>query len=149
MMQFGRRVAIFTLIDDRGRMLCQLRDSKPRYRPNMWGFFGGGIESGETPEQAVIREAREELQIDLKPTFFGHYAIPRPEDGPSRELFLFTASLTWNLETLRSHQREGAELGLFTIDEISQLNMFWDDKRMLEDVAAKKAPKGTITLARE
>jgi 8-oxo-dGTP pyrophosphatase MutT (NUDIX family) len=33
--------------------------------PNNFGLWGGGIDPGETPEQAVIREAREELGIDL------------------------------------------------------------------------------------
>lgn len=32
-----------------------------------WGFFGGGIEEGETPLEAVIRESKEELDIDLSP----------------------------------------------------------------------------------
>ena len=31
------------------------------HRPPPWGFFGGGVEPGETPLQAVLREAREEL----------------------------------------------------------------------------------------
>ena len=35
-----------------------------------WGFFGGRIESGETPEQAVVREAKEELSYDLKDFVF-------------------------------------------------------------------------------
>lgn len=30
-----------------------------------WGFFGGRIEAGETPEQAVVRETREELSYVL------------------------------------------------------------------------------------
>lgn len=37
------------------------------HKPPPWGFFGGGIEEGETPLQAVIRESKEELSIDLIP----------------------------------------------------------------------------------
>lgn len=34
-------------------------------KPPPWGFFGGSVEEGETPLQAVIREAREELEVDV------------------------------------------------------------------------------------
>ncbi len=30
-----------------------------------WGFFGGRIEAGETPEEAVVREVKEELDYKL------------------------------------------------------------------------------------
>jgi 8-oxo-dGTP diphosphatase len=31
-----------------------------------WGFFGGHIERGETPAEAVVRETKEELTFSLK-----------------------------------------------------------------------------------
>ncbi|WP_189091257.1 NUDIX domain-containing protein [Deinococcus ruber] len=47
---------------DSGQMLVQDRRG---HRPPPWGFFGGGIEAGETPLQAVLREAWEELGMRL------------------------------------------------------------------------------------
>jgi 8-oxo-dGTP pyrophosphatase MutT (NUDIX family) len=35
------------------------------HRAPPWGFFGGSIETGESPLDAVIRETKEELNIDL------------------------------------------------------------------------------------
>ncbi|WP_345465180.1 NUDIX domain-containing protein [Deinococcus carri] len=45
-----------------GRILVQDRRG---HRPPPWGFFGGGIEVGETPVQALLRETREELGVQL------------------------------------------------------------------------------------
>lgn len=33
---------------------------------NKWGFPGGAIELGETPEMAAIREAKEETGLDVE-----------------------------------------------------------------------------------
>jgi 8-oxo-dGTP pyrophosphatase MutT (NUDIX family) len=49
-----------------GRYLLQHRDAKRTiFYPDHWGFFGGAIEAGETPRQALERELREELQLEL------------------------------------------------------------------------------------
>jgi len=54
------------LYDKKKKILIQHRDNNAPTSPNHWGFFGGAIEKNETPEQAVIRETFEELNIKLK-----------------------------------------------------------------------------------
>ena len=44
-------------------MICQRPAHKARGL--LWEFVGGKVESGETKEQALIRECREELAIEL------------------------------------------------------------------------------------
>lgn len=54
------------LYDDQDRILLQHRtDDAPTF-PGYWSFFGGGVEPGETLEQAAVREAYEELSYALK-----------------------------------------------------------------------------------
>lgn len=56
-------VAAVALIDADGRVLLAQR---PQGKPmaGLWEFPGGKVESGETPEAALIRELHEELGIE-------------------------------------------------------------------------------------
>ena len=54
------------LVHEDGRYVMQLRDSKPEiFYPGHWGCFGGAVEAGETPVDALRRELREEIQFDM------------------------------------------------------------------------------------
>ena len=61
-----KQIAQVLLFDRDRRLLIYLRDDKPNIPfPNHWDFFGGHIEAGENPEEALVREVREELGIAL------------------------------------------------------------------------------------
>jgi 8-oxo-dGTP diphosphatase len=70
-------VAACILVDEEGLMLIAQR---PEGRPlaGLWEFPGGKVDPGEAPEEALIRELREELGIevaaqDISPlTFVSH-----------------------------------------------------------------------------
>ena len=55
------------LVDRRGWVLLQERDSHPVIDPDRWGFPGGHLETGETPEQGAYREFEEETGVVLAP----------------------------------------------------------------------------------
>ncbi|MYZ49537.1 (deoxy)nucleoside triphosphate pyrophosphohydrolase [Propylenella binzhouense] len=58
-------VAACALVDpDRRVLIAQRPEGKPM--AGLWEFPGGKIEAGETPEDALIRELREELAITVE-----------------------------------------------------------------------------------
>lgn len=57
-------VAAVALIDDDNRVLIAQRP-QGKSMAGLWEFPGGKVEPGETPEDALIREIREELGIEL------------------------------------------------------------------------------------
>lgn len=52
---------------------------------NMWEFPGGKIESGETKEQALVREIKEELNIEIS---VDNFAIDIEYQYPNFYLFM-------------------------------------------------------------
>lgn len=52
---------------------------------NMWEFPGGKIESGETKEQALVREIKEELNIEIS---VDKFAIDSEYQYPNFYLFM-------------------------------------------------------------
>lgn len=71
-------VAACALMDTDGRILmCQRPKGKDH--AGLWEFPGGKIEAGERPEQTIVRELREELEIEpcercLQPFSFASHA---------------------------------------------------------------------------
>lgn len=57
-------VAAVALVDVDGRVLIAERP-EGKSMAGLWEFPGGKVEPGETPEQALIRELKEELAIDV------------------------------------------------------------------------------------
>jgi 8-oxo-dGTP pyrophosphatase MutT (NUDIX family) len=61
-----QRLAAYALVfDDAGRVLLS-REPGPRGRLGRWLLPGGGVEHGEHPEQAVVREVREETGLGVR-----------------------------------------------------------------------------------
>jgi 8-oxo-dGTP diphosphatase len=57
-------VAAVALIDADGRVLLAERPAG-KVMAGLWEFPGGKVDPGETPEAALIRELKEELDIDV------------------------------------------------------------------------------------
>ena len=57
-------VALAALVHN-GKLLLGHRHPARRWYPDCWDLIGGHIELGESPEQAVRRECREEIAVEV------------------------------------------------------------------------------------
>lgn len=53
------------ILVENGKILCAQR-GESKSLPYLWEFPGGKIEKGETPQEALIRELKEELLIEVE-----------------------------------------------------------------------------------
>jgi 8-oxo-dGTP diphosphatase len=65
-MQEKTIVAKAFVINSDGLILVLRRSKTAPTRPLTWDLPGGGVDFGEDPTEAVIREAKEEAELDLK-----------------------------------------------------------------------------------
>jgi len=68
------RTVFFFIIDKKGRIFVNQRTADKEFYPEYWSnSFGGHINSGESYETAVLREAKEETGIKEKPIFIAPF----------------------------------------------------------------------------
>lgn len=110
----GHAAAALILIGG-GRYLMQLRDDRPGiYYPGHWGLFGGAVEPGETPLEALRRELYEEISLsDVEPVYFTRFDFDLTTVGQPRIYrVVYTVELAEErLQDLRLG--EGAEMRVF------------------------------------
>ena len=94
-------------------MICQRPAHKARGL--LWEFVGGKVESGETKEQALIRECQEELAVTLN---VGEVFMDVTHEYPDLMVHLTLFHATIREGTLQ--KLEHNDIRWITVDEIDQ-----------------------------
>ena len=116
---------VAALIWDQNRfMICQ----RPAYKARglLWEFVGGKVEPGETMEQALIRECREELDITVSVGDIFTQVVHEYPDIHIR-LTLFNCSIADGIPKLLEHH----DLKWITPDQIPSFEFCPADKDIL------------------
>ena len=133
-----RRRGVVAVIERDSRLLV-IRRSELVVAPGAFCFPGGGIEAGETDEQALVRELEEELAVRV-----------RPLGRLWQSVTPWQVELAWWLADLPRHAvpvphpAEVASVHWFSADELKKLpGLLESNQQFLERLAS-----GEITLAR-
>ena len=97
-----------------GKILLVRRSPQRRFYPDVWDLFGGHIEGDETAEDALRREALEELQVEIE-SFRVLGTIYDPVE--SAEITVFAVS-EWTGEPVNAAPDEHSEISWFEAERL-------------------------------
>ena len=114
-----RLIVAAALVDEERRILVQKR---PQGKPlaGLWEFPGGKIEAGESPEDALVRELQEELDIRVAPAALVPFTFASERLGDSHLVLMLYLVEQWE----GTPQPLAADrLRWCTIEELASLEM--------------------------
>lgn len=124
------RVVVAGALYDRGRLLAARRSAPPELAGG-WELPGGKLEAGETPEQGLVRELREELGVEAEPLerVPGEWPL-----GPGYVLRVWTARLvSGEPRPLEDHDA----LRWLATDELDAVDWLPQDRPAVEAAVAR------------
>jgi len=131
-----RLVVAAVMVREDGRLLLARRPSGS-HLAGFWEFPGGQVEVGESAEEALARELREELGVEVEVgeplTFAWH------RDSEREILLLFYRAA---LGSGAPHGREGQDLGWFLPSELTALQTPPADAALVRALAAAAPSPG-------
>ena len=109
-------IILFILPDK--RMVLQRRTKDAPYAPGKLGIFGGYVEEGETPDECLLREIKEEVSLaveDLDIKSVTDFILPKNQDfDRDRHFYLYYT----HIPTIDFEVYEGDGAEAFTIAEL-------------------------------
>jgi 8-oxo-dGTP diphosphatase len=120
-----RKGCSIIFFNDKNEVLLFLRDDKPNIPcPGMWDVPGGHVEDNETPEQAIVREMKEEIGLELD-----EFQLFSEVEFPERIEYTYWTNA--NLDITRINLTEGQALGWFSEQEIQNTELAFGFNKIL------------------
>lgn len=118
---------VAALVIESDRILLGLRSPDRAFYPGVWDVFGGHIEPDEQPEQTLVRELREEL--DITPSKWAKMGViqdslPGRDAMPAHDLVVhFYCVTAWQGKPFNRQPEEHSAIEWFSYDQAVQLEL--------------------------
>ena len=123
-------VSTIALIDDENKILIGKRPVGKTFE-NLWEFPGGKVEKNETVEQALIRETKEEINIDLSMNCIAPLSFSTYKSQNLNVIVLLFISRKWDLEPICKFH---AELKWVKANSLNKYNMPPANKPLISSI---------------
>lgn len=117
------------------KLLVGKRNLKGEPFYGKWDFFGGYLQKGESPEETLKREIKEELGVDCNLTFLGSFSGTAENGGYGFPVVSF-AYLTEIIGEIVLNKNENSELAWVPIEKIKTI-AFDSNEKILKFVKEK------------
>ena len=114
------------IIKDGDRYLVGQRPAH-KSQGGLWEFMGGKIEPGETPEQALARECREELDLEIENEHVVDSVIHKYPEKTIRLTLISCSPKTGSIPKALEHQ----EIRWVTIDQMKDIDFCPADREFV------------------
>ena len=132
----SRDVAVLILEKEK-MILLQKRSKTEKRFPDSWGLFGGGIKEGESPEEAIQREIKEEAGFELRnPMPVGSYPYKLEEPNETGTVYVFKGFYSGSELTLH----EGQEMRWFDPAEALKLDLHPIYRGIIKEIVQNRTP---------
>jgi len=122
-----RKGTSIIFVNDKKQILLLLRDDKPGIPyPNMWDIPGGHVDDGETPEQCIVREMKEEMDLNLE-----EFQLLSVMEFIDRVEYTFWKKANLDIQSINLH--EGQQLKWFTEFEAKNTKLAYGFNEIVDD----------------
>ena len=122
-----RQGSSIIFVNDERKILLFLRDDLPSIPyPDMWDVPGGHVEKNERPEQCIVREMKEEMNLTLD-----EFELFSKIEFEDRIEYTFWARANFNIAEMVL--LEGQKLKWFTKDEAKRTQLAYGFNEIVEE----------------